>query len=465
MGLRDLRLFPSTFWIANTVELLERLAYYGLNVVLALYLVRRVGYDDAAAVAITGIFISSLYLLPIPAGAISDKIGFRKGLLIAFSLLALGYASLGIFPTKVMIFPALGLIALGGSFVKPVISGTVKKTSPEGLSKLGFSIFYTIVNLGGFSGKIMAKALRQNLGEKLSRSGYTWLETWVEAHVPPFHVTPEIAARAAQQKPPMEPEAFVEMLKWQGLGMQAVCFFSTAMAIVAMLFVLTSYRESDRAGEAMRSAKETFADIFKVLSDGPFIVFVLIFAGFDLMFWQLYLSVPIYILRHISERAPMEYIVAINPGMIILLQMPVAWAMGRLRPISAMALGMAISTAAMIMLGLLQSLAGACMAIAVFALGEMTFAPRFLDYVADMAPRGKVGLYLGYSYLRSFIANAAGGPLTGYFVQRYIPETGKRQPETMWFSFAAIGVASLVSLFLYSRWAGHRKAIDSPAGS
>ncbi len=454
MAFADIKRFPRTFWAANTIELFERIAYYGMNIVLALYLTRRVGYDDAAAVGMVAIFISSLYLLPIPTGAISDKIGFRNGLFIAFTLLAAGYAALGLFPSKAMVVVALACIALGGSFVKPVISGTVKKTSPEGLSKFGFSVFYMMVNVGGFSGKLIAKGLRQDLGAWLSRSRYTALQEWVGAHVPPFSITPEIAARAAEQTPPMPPDAFVEMLKWQGFGMQVICLFSAAMALAALLFTATVYREPDRTGEPVRSVGATFVDMFRVLIDFKFMAFILIFAGFDLMFWQLYLSVPLYIVRHISERAPMELIVAINPGMIILLQMPVAWAVSRMRPISTMALGMAISTGAMILLALLPTLWGACLAIAVFAIGEMTFAPRFLDYVSGMAPKGKIGLYLGYAYLRSFIANFAGGPLSGYLVKRYVPETGAREPQVMWFTFAAIGAAALAALFVYNRFAG-----------
>jgi dipeptide/tripeptide permease len=450
----NLRRFPRTFWAANTIELFERIAYYGMNIVLAIYLTRRVGFGTEAAVSITGFFISSLYLLPIPAGAVSDKIGFRNGLFIAFGLLAAGYGALGAFPAKETVIVSLALIAIGGAFVKPVISGTVKKTCPGDLSKIGFSIFYMMVNVGGFTGKIIAKLLRQDLGRWLSQSHFAAIQDWVHSHVPPFDVTPEIVQRAAGQSPPMTGEAFVEMLKWQGFGMQVICFFSMTMALVALLFVALAYREPDRSGEPVRSTKQTFTDMIRVLVDWRFMTLIVIFAGFDLMFWQLYLSVPLYIVRHISERAPMEQIVAINPGMIILFQMPVAFAVRRMRPLGAMALGMGISTFAMILLALVPTLPGACLAIAVFAVGEMTFAPRFLDYVSGMAPKGKVGLYLGYSYMRSFFANLIGGPLSGFLVARYVPETGTREPYRMWFMFAAIGIMALLALFVYNRFVG-----------
>lgn len=450
----DIGKFPRTFWAANTIELFERLAYYGMNVIISIYLTRRVGFSTENSITIVGLFIASLYLLPIPAGAISDKIGFRNGLFIAFSVLAIGYGVLGAFPSKGMVLVALALIALGGAFVKPVISGTVKKSSPEGFSKIGFSIFYMVVNIGGFLGKIIAKPLRMNMGTWISQSNLTWLKVWVAGNVPPFEITSEIVERAAEQTPPMSPETFFEMLKWQGLGMQMICFFSMAMAVVALLLVAFLYREPDRTGEPVRSMTETFTDMFRVLLDGKFMALILIFAGFDLMFWQLYLSVPLYILRHISERAPMEYIIAINPGMIILLQMPVAWAVRRVSSKTAMALGMGISTVAMALLGFLPTLWGACLAIAIFAIGEMTFAPRFLDYVSMLAPKGKVGLYLGYAYMRSFIASLVGGRLAGHLLARYVPETGQRQPIIMWLTFAAVGVAALIALFVYNRVVG-----------
>jgi predicted MFS family arabinose efflux permease len=298
-----------------------------------------------------------------------------------------------------------------------------------------------------------------NMGAWIAQSNLTWLKTWVARNVPPFEITPEIIERAAGQTPPMSPESLFEMLKWQGLGMQMICFFSVAMAVVALLLVAFLYREPDRSGEPVRSMKETFADMFKVILDLKFMAFILIFAGFDLMFWQLYLSVPLYILRHISERAPMEYIIAINPGMIILFQMPVAWAVRKVRSKTAMALGMGISTVAMALLGFLPTLWGACLAIAVFAIGEMTFAPRFLDYVSMLAPKGKVGLYLGYAYMRSFIASLAGGWMSGRLLARYVPETGRREPLVMWLTFAAVGVAALIALFVYSRVVGaHEEA-------
>ena len=145
------RKFSNAFWVANGVELLERLAYYAVFIVITLYLSNVWGFTDIEAGVISGIFSASLYLLPLFAGAYADRIGFRSAIILAFSLLTLGYAGLGILPTMLesaglvdyemtttfyglkesylrwSIVPVMALIVLGGSFIKSVISGTVAR--------------------------------------------------------------------------------------------------------------------------------------------------------------------------------------------------------------------------------------------------------------------------------------------------------------------------------------------------
>jgi len=83
--------FSKAFWVANVVELFERAAYYGVFIVITLYLSRILGFNDIQAATIAGVFSACLYLLPTFAGAIADKIGFRNSMLLAFFLLTLGY--------------------------------------------------------------------------------------------------------------------------------------------------------------------------------------------------------------------------------------------------------------------------------------------------------------------------------------------------------------------------------------
>ena len=102
--------FSKAFWVANTVELLERAAYYGVFVVITLYLSNVLGFTDIQAATIAGVFSACLYLLPTFSGALADKIGFRKSMLLAFTLLSLGYLGLGLFPN---FLASTGLVEYG----------------------------------------------------------------------------------------------------------------------------------------------------------------------------------------------------------------------------------------------------------------------------------------------------------------------------------------------------------------
>lgn len=179
----------------------ERAAYYGVFIVITLYLSRILGFNDIQAASIAGIFSACLYLLPTFAGALADKIGFRNSMLLAFTLLTCGYLGLAVYPTWLQsaglveystmttftgllesnlqygIIPIMALIVCGGAFIKSVISGTVaKETTPETRAK-GFSIFYAMVNIGAFSGKTIVKPPR-GVGQRR----FDYLELFLGEH-------------------------------------------------------------------------------------------------------------------------------------------------------------------------------------------------------------------------------------------------------------------------------------------
>ena len=144
--------FPRQFWTANAVELFERAAYYGVFIGLVVYLTRNYGFSDVHAGWVAAYFAAVIYLVPPFAGAWADRVGFRKALTLAFTLLTAGYAMLGWFGTppalamlgaggiKVAAVVSLTVILLGGSLVKPIISGTVAKSSDETNRARAFSI-------------------------------------------------------------------------------------------------------------------------------------------------------------------------------------------------------------------------------------------------------------------------------------------------------------------------------------
>ncbi len=133
--------FPRMFWTGNIAELCERAAYYGTFIALRTYLIRVVGLDDVQAGWVAGMFGGWIYLVPFFTGALADRVGFRPALMGAFALLSVGYATLGFFHTMAPVGVGLVLIVLGGAIVKPVITGTVSKSSNEANRARAFSIF------------------------------------------------------------------------------------------------------------------------------------------------------------------------------------------------------------------------------------------------------------------------------------------------------------------------------------
>src|SRR5580765_6432585 len=156
--------FPRAFWFANASELCERAAYYGTFIALRTYLLRVVHLDDVQAGFVAGLFGALIYLFPFFTGALADRLGFRRSLILAFALLSLGYGALGMVHTLGPVLLALLVIVIGGSFVKPVITGTASKSSNETNRARAFSLFYMVVNIGSFTGKTIVAPIRIQLG-------------------------------------------------------------------------------------------------------------------------------------------------------------------------------------------------------------------------------------------------------------------------------------------------------------
>ncbi|MGC9342835.1 MAG: MFS transporter, partial [Bacteroidales bacterium] len=162
----QVRSYPKTFWSANTLELFERWAYYGIFNLLALYLTNSpesgaLGFTQVEKGLIMGIVNAILYFLPVITGSIADKFGYRKVLIIAFIILSSGYYLMGVVSSFAAVFMTFFYVAIGAALFKPVISATIAKTTNESNSSLGFGIFYMMINIGGLIGPVLASELRE----------------------------------------------------------------------------------------------------------------------------------------------------------------------------------------------------------------------------------------------------------------------------------------------------------------
>src|SRR5215467_8664330 len=160
--------FERPFWVAYISEIFERLSYYGAFASLALYLQGKLNFSTEQTGTLTGIFGGMVWFLAIFGGAVADKLGFRRALSVAYLILAAAYfligsigaswlapvrnaVPLGLFVSCILILPALGI-----SLVKPCVVGTTARASKENVRTVGYSIYYTLVNIGGTAGPYVA---------------------------------------------------------------------------------------------------------------------------------------------------------------------------------------------------------------------------------------------------------------------------------------------------------------------
>lgn len=161
--------FKGSFWVANTMEIFERLAWYGFFAVSTLYITGSrsegaLGFSSEERGILQAIVPFVLYMLPVVFGALADRFGYKKTFVIAYSLMVPAYYLLGQFTTFGTFFMAFLFVAVGAAIFKPVVVGTVARTTDETNSSMGFGIFYMMVNIGGFVGPVVAGIVRVRFG-------------------------------------------------------------------------------------------------------------------------------------------------------------------------------------------------------------------------------------------------------------------------------------------------------------
>ncbi|MDR0687196.1 MAG: MFS transporter [Prevotellaceae bacterium] len=385
--------FPRTFWVANTIELLERWAWYGFFMLLANYLTGSsdmggLEFSQSQKGLIMGVGTGILYFLPVLTGAIADRYGYRKVLALAFAIYATAFA---FFP-QVSSFPAVFAmyiyLALGAALFKPIISATVAKTTRPETSSIGFGIFYMMVNIGAFLGPLVTLLFK---------------------------------------------------------GQSHLIFYVSGGIVLLNFILLIFYREPERSEvkretSLLRSFGEIFRNMASIFKDSGFLVFLLIVAGFWAMYYQLFFTLPVFIsqwvdtgvLYHFFDvRLPFvsaayspapgvldaEFITNMDALFIIIFQIMVSALVMRLKPLHAMVAGFLVCTVGMSLTLLSQNVLFTIVAIFVFSLGEMAGSPKVTEYIGRIAPKDKKALYMGYSFIPVFVGNFLAGFISGSVYQ------------------------------------------------
>ena len=399
--------FESAFWVANLTELFERLSYYAQSAVLAIFLHESLRFSDSQTGQLMGWFGFAVWFLPVLGGSLADRFGFRRSLLFAYLILTVGYFLMGSLdsawlsplrerlPLYWLVLGVLMVPALGPSLVKPVVAGTTGRASAESERSIGYSIYYTLVNVGGVLGPLVAYKVRNSFGiENVFR---------------------------------------------------ASAIFVFAMFWATLLF----YREPSRADEKpVPSVATALKNMATVLTNVRFVLFLLIFSGFWVMFWQEFIALPLFFRSYVDPNAKTDLLLLVDPATVIALQILLSYVTRKLQSFTSMTLGILITSASWLILFAHPTTRFAIAALFVLALGEILQSARYYEYVSRLAPSGQQGTYMGYAFLPVaigyFIAGWFGGSLVHYFGEVL------RRPEQMWLVISAIGFVTALAMWLYN---------------
>jgi len=360
------------------------------------------------------------------------------------------------------------VLAFGTATFKPGVQGTMCQSLTKKNSSVGWGTFYMLVNIGGF------------LGPPLAHFLYGW--------------------------------------SWPAV------FFGCAAIVSLNFLMLFTYKEVPAGGDQSGGPWEVFLMTCRNFATNfRLVLFILIMSGFWLMFMQLFdmlpnfivdwvdssqlvadLNLPDWMLQQNSPRAPQlsqEWMININPGLIVLSVVFISWMVARMRRVHSILLGILIASAGLVFAGFTTS-GYLCLAgILLFSVGEMLSSPKMNEYLGVIAPEGQKGLYMGYANIPVAVGWGYGSLLGGQVYDKagdkanlaidYLannfditgisrPEamiklmevTGKTaqeattmlwetyDPYTLWYQFAAVGLASAVGIFFYSIWVKKREAAD-----
>ncbi|MBV9075477.1 MAG: MFS transporter [Acidobacteria bacterium] len=400
--------FERPFWVANITELFERLSYYAAFASLARYLHEALRFPLDQASSLTGLFGGLVWFLAAFGGAFADRLGFRRALSLAYLILSCSYFLLGSLaaswlapirdrvPLVALVTVVLMLPALGIALVKPCVVGTTARASSENVRSIGYSIYYTLVNIGGAAGPYVA--------------------SWVH----------------------------------QRMRVENV-FRVAAISVFLMFFaVLLFFREPRRAGEAQTaSLGQALRNFGTVISNPRFMLFLVIFSGYWIVYWQEFIILPLYVHEYVNASTDTELMLITGPLVVICFTVLVSLLTQKIPAFTAVVIGSLITSLAWVVLIASPTVTGAYATLVVVAIGEITQSPRYYEYISRLAPSGQQGTYMGFAFLPIGIGSLIAGVFGGKLIHHFGEVT--HQPQRIWWAVTAVGVVTTLLLWIYDR--------------
>lgn len=416
----------------NLSYVLEGLTYFGIVGLLAIYFNEFISLDDIQAGRMVGVLTAGITLSMLFLGATVDIIGLRKALLISLFIMLIGRIFLTIAPNigetgfgnSAHIFSMIGIlgIVLGYGIYQPACYAGVKELTTEKTAAMGYAMLYALMNLGGFLPGLISPPVRKSFGIL----GVFWV--YVALTIVGWFVVYFIISKKAVQS------ALEDVNKGKN----------------------TIENEDDLN---KMSAKEKLKFYIKnfPLKDLRFLYFIFILIPVQTLFAHNWLTLPLYTSRAFDGfvQDNFEFFVNLNPILIFILTPMVAALTTKRNPYNMMIIGTFVMASPTFILALGPTMTNLLLYLFIMTVGEAMWQPRFLQWVAEIAPQNMTGIYMGIGQFPWFLTKIITSLYSGWFLLKYCPANAPKESmntETMWFVYGIIAIISPLGLFIAKKW-------------
>jgi MFS family permease len=391
--------FPRVYWVAQTFELLERGAYYSMMPIIVVHAIYNVGLPIWLGAILTVFMYPFQYGLPMVTGALAEKVGYKKQIIVAFTILTSAYLFLAFaFNTFTMIFAVMA-VGIGIGTYKPLISSTVAKCTPDKDRNLAYSIYYWIVNLAAF-------------------------------------VIPLTFAIALLVGTLTQDQYYIIFL------------FGAGFVSINVITGILLFEEVPRSGE-VKTVSDVVNNIKTAMKDKKFVVMVFLIGGF----WALYstflnaLPLIMFGFDRLPEWFDVMLLGVFNPMTIIIAGIPLAKFIEKVESMRVVLAGIMIYIIGMAIIGYSLQWGIVIFGIIIVSIGEFIVAPGYMAFVSKLAPKDKVSAYVGCNFL-SYMIGLLGGTFVFGLIVTYVG-TELEMPHFFYGITISIGLMLLIAFIIY----------------
>jgi MFS family permease len=420
----------------NLSYVLEGITYFGIVGLLAIYFNDYVGLDDILAGQMVGFLTAGITLAMLLLGATVDWIGLRKSLLISLLFMLVGRVVLTMAPEvgqagvwgSAHIVAVIGMIGIiiGYGIYQPAAYAGVKQLTTPKTAAMGYAMLYALMNLGGFLPGIISPPVRK----AFEITGVFWL-----------------------------------MVILTVAGIAVVAFIMSKKAVKDAIEEAEKGRiaeggdpdeEDELAGFSTREKINYYIKNFP-LRDARFLYFIFILIPVQTLFAHNWLTIPQYTSRafegFVSDN--FEFFVNLNPILIFVLTPIVTALTAKKNAYNMMIWGTLIMAAPTFILTLGPTMPNLLAYLLIMTIGEALWQPRFLQWVAEIAPKNMTGIYMGIGQFPWFLTKIITALYSGWFLMNYCPDDtppSEMNTEMMWFIYGIIALTSTIGLVLARKW-------------